>query len=63
MMHAEHGTESLCIPPLQAEQKIVATLSTEQTKCLVQFKPKGAYVLPAHLLASAASPMAAAARE
>jgi site-specific recombinase XerD len=51
-LHVEHGAELLRIPRLQAEQKIVATLSTEQIKRLLAFKPKGANATRAHLLAS-----------
>lgn len=49
-LHTEHGVEVLRIPRLQAEQKIVATLSGEQIKRLVQHRPKGANDSRAHLL-------------
>jgi site-specific recombinase XerD len=50
-LHEEHKAELIRIPRLKDEQKILATLSAEQTQNLIRFKPKGTNLSRAHLLA------------
>jgi site-specific recombinase XerD len=50
--HIEHEETLIRIPRLQTEQKIIATLSGDQIKRLLHFKPKGANATRAHMLAA-----------
>jgi integrase/recombinase XerD len=49
--HTEHEAELLRIPRLKEEQKVLATLSSEQVQRIIHFKPKGRNLSRAHLLA------------
>jgi len=48
--HEEHKQELIRIPRLKEEQKILATLSPEHVKRLLQFSPKGCNLKRAHTL-------------
>jgi len=48
--HEEHGTEQIKIPRLKEEQKVLATLSADHIKRLIQFSPKGRNLKRAHTL-------------
>jgi integrase/recombinase XerD len=50
-LHTEHGRELIRIPRLQEERKVLATLSPEQIKRLLQYRPKGKNRTKAHLTA------------
>jgi site-specific recombinase XerD len=50
-LHTEHGQELVKIPRLKEEQKVLATLTPEQVKRLLEFKPKGKNKARAHLIA------------
>ncbi len=50
-LHEEHKAELARIPRLKEEQKILATLSSEQVQRLVHFEPKGRNLMRAHTLA------------
>jgi integrase/recombinase XerD len=49
--HIEHAANLLRIPRLKEEQKVLATLSSEQVQRIIHFKPKGTNLSRAHLLA------------
>jgi hypothetical protein len=52
-IHTEQGKDLLRIPRLKEEQKTKQTLSPEQCRLLVGFKPKGRNLCCAHLAALA----------
>jgi site-specific recombinase XerD len=49
-LHEEHGHEPIRIPRLKEEQKVLATLSADHVKRLIQFTPKGRNLKRAHTL-------------
>jgi site-specific recombinase XerD len=48
--HEEHGTDSIKIPRLKEEQPILATLTPDHVRRLIQFSPKGRNLKRAHTL-------------
>src|SRR5262249_39824204 len=50
-LHKEHGRELVRIPKLKEEQKILATLNTDQIRRLMQFKPRGKNEARCHTVA------------
>jgi integrase/recombinase XerD len=49
--HAEHQAELIRIPRLKEEQKVLATLTSDDVTRLIQFRPKGKNLNRAHTLA------------
>jgi integrase/recombinase XerC len=49
--HEEHGADLIKIPRLKEEQKVLATLTADHLKGLLQFSPKGRNLKRAHTLA------------
>ncbi len=50
-LHTEHEQELVKIPRLKEDQKVIATLTNEQVKRLLGYKPKGRNQARAHLIA------------
>ena len=48
--HEEHGADLIKIPRLTEEQKVLATLTADHVKRLLQFSPKGRNLKRAHTL-------------
>jgi integrase/recombinase XerD len=50
-LHLEHGKESLRIPKLKEEQRILSTFGEDQIRAILTFKPKGRNLIRAHMVA------------